>query len=1230
MQAIQLDIKDVRSAIHPSSDAVGTAVDELIALIMRDFVESWHASLLSGSPPQAPATHDQTHSTYFPAIVECTIRDALASVIQLGSAIDMPEMGVCRLLPLVTTHLKLFEAAEVEWRGSGSAAVIAGGEEDDIFMAAVYNGGHLHPAVGNVASPDTKITELEHLRKIASRFVEHVVPEREARSKGVRIVVRELIASTILKQVIDALSDPDTLNALLEEKATEALQEQKLVNRLREALDKQGLDGDETRSVPDIRGTASPSETTPRRRKEDSKFSAASYDTFMDDISNTKSILDARRTKNSLLQQIRKTKNSIAAGEGSDKSSKQMRIYLDRLHAALEAIDRRMSQMGTLPVLEHKDTLLSDSLTDLTDTISLRDVLMSPTAVSHLLEFTERRKRSVFVQFWLSVNTFKNPLENAESDSEDESLKDVRPTLQHHSASSLQLAGEEEMKTLKEDLLFYVNGYYRSDRVLSVVNQKYVDTAKRFVWSCTEAPSRTTQREVKMARRSVLHAQRQIYDEMEEEDWPAFQGSQAWHRTLEDLQRESVYKVAVKNTVVPSSSFLESDFFEKDRLVRPVANRAASHAHLFGANLSPLGRANISATGLFGEEAGWADPGGLKSPGVRSKTSLDQLMGGMGGTFDGLKGRMPLFREALFEDEDAQMDDEEGRQEESGGMAQKETATKGSVVRVEKVDAIENILASIIQEDLPLDRGGERRPSFRRQTTSNKVIFSSKLPVKDGEAEDDAAITAAPKASPLFKSEANDTQELKKNRSPSTQIDLAQIERSIERLDKQDELLSSLIRKAELTGSSGKEMRLLEKSKTTIARELRELRFEGSAISAMKSKEDSRVDSILGRLRVQIPHANLNQNSDGKEYATYLIQVSNVASNVAAPDEERGGLSAGSGWVVSRRYNEFYALHNRLRDRFHQVRSLDHVFPGKRLAGLVNAAFIESRRTSLQRYLQEIVKWEAVCRSQEMKNFLSQSIHMFSVEAVDDVGVDDQDFSLNVVANSTLVSKLYRGVTGVAEGLDEILFGPSMFEIIVNRLSNGVVDLVGFHEMEKILAGATTSSAAEIREATQVTNTLFIGSICDAVIELFQLKLDGNWFRRQAIIVVAQQALGGTIERKVRQAIGATLEPNALLGHIAMVKSVLWPNGRLLKQPQAKRSVEEKKMRRENALKKLSTLIPSVASNLIGRDNARRAARRSWAVLQNKRLNKHIIYTILDQVLDDMFTHGEASQNSID
>lgn len=100
--------------------------------------------------------------------------------------------------------------------------------------------------------------------------------------------------------------------------------------------------------------------------------------------------------------------------------------------------------------------------------------------------------------------------------------------------------------------------------------------------------------------------------------------------------------------------------------------------------------------------------------------------------------------------------------------------------------------------------------------------------------------------------------------------------------------------------------------------------------------------------------------------------------------------------------------------------------------------------------------------------------------------------------------------------------------------------------------------------------------------------------------------------------------------YIDTFRDNLWPNGKL-RGPGVPRTTEEKIRTRDEANRKLSALVPGMhwlklfqhhlnivpvdlAANMIGRSNARRGARRMFAVLQNRRLNQHIAYTIIDEV----------------
>lgn len=108
-------------------------------------------------------------------------------------------------------------------------------------------------------------------------------------------------------------------------------------------------------------------------------------------------------------------------------------------------------------------------------------------------------------------------------------------------------------------------------------------------------------------------------------------------------------------------------------------------------------------------------------------------------------------------------------------------------------------------------------------------------------------------------------------------------------------------------------------------------------------------------------------------------------------------------------------------------------------------------------------------------------------------------------------------------------------------------------------------------------------------------------------------------------------EESRIMRTIDLFRDSLWPGGQL-KPYAAPRSPDEKTRTRDEANRKLSALIPGkqfafipkgvlivflapdLAANMIGRSNARRGARRIFAVLQNRRLNQHIAYTVLDEV----------------
>ena len=88
-----------------------------------------------------------------------------------------------------------------------------------MLLASRYvgKGERLHPAVDNLSSTFTKQNEEMHLKGIVERILPYILPENEARSKVLKIAVREVVACTLLYPIMDMVTDPDFWNRTIEQ-----------------------------------------------------------------------------------------------------------------------------------------------------------------------------------------------------------------------------------------------------------------------------------------------------------------------------------------------------------------------------------------------------------------------------------------------------------------------------------------------------------------------------------------------------------------------------------------------------------------------------------------------------------------------------------------------------------------------------------------------------------------------------------------------------------------------------------------------------------------------------------------------------------------------------------------------------------------------------------------------------------------------------------------------------
>ncbi|KAF8910120.1 sorting nexin C terminal-domain-containing protein [Gymnopilus junonius] len=996
-----------------------------------------------------------------------------------------------------------------------------------------------------------------HIRQLVDKALPYILPPKERDSKALKIVAREIATCSVLFPILEMVSDPDFWNRMIDEIAGAAIYQQQLISKVRNVLEAQ---------LPRPKSVVVPSSTVASGTERITiRTNVRQFESFLRSINHCSSLLDARRLKNDIVGEIRRTRILLANHEKEEwingEKTEDVVAFLDRLYTAKRKVEERIVVLGGED--ESTQNTIQESASK--SSVTLRDILRNPNSLSYFMEFMDRRHRSLPVQFWLTVESFKNPLETVDSDTsgeEEEIIQDPSTSV-----------------TVKEDIamihdLYFADG--RSESALASIPKKYVDVIRGFV--SDPDPSVAAQRKV---RRSVLLAQRQVERNMEQ-DFEDFERSELWFRAIGDagfLSNKPPPDPFSKEGNSPTTESPRSERFTNPPPVQPKPSYTLSHpqqfrhesAPIFGMQRTISSNSNRSAHSRMSSNHAPSNIEVLMSP--VSETSSEP-------------SRAPLFDDP---------EDEMQRAEEK---------------RMEAIHAALTDIMALEQEqpDRPtlLERNSE--PLFKSVRISaphkRPNVFDALNP-HDAEAEEveDAEHEAAADEPGSFQLAAL----------------ITRLGENIAKLEAQGAMLDSLLKKAELTGDT-QELRLLTKSKASMNRELRELQFQ----KQQYEQQESANRLISDRTRVSIVNSAVAEE-DGKSVVRYLIEVQQLA-----PDG-----SFASGWVVARRYNEFHNMHNKLKERYVLVKNLD--FPGKRLVvASLSGSFLNDRKAALEKYLQSVIAIPVVCESQELRAFLSRdSPFLASATAQTEATAKPH----TPFSGTDLVRHMYRSV---AESIDDMFFGPSMLDVMIQRLTRQAAEFTGIVGSgindEDLVAQALNASGKVASEAAllklpgdlkplegETSTSTFSAPICDLILAVFELHKKNNWLRRQAIVIILQQVLGGTIERKAREYVKTLLSESRVMSYINLLRDNIWPGGKL-KPPGVPRSAQEKIRTRDEANRKLSSLVPDLAANMIGRTNARRGARRMFAVLQNRRLNQHIAYTILDEIFAALFpeTTGTA------
>jgi sorting nexin-25 len=527
--------------------------------------------------------------------------------------------------------------------------------------------------------------------------------------------------------------------------------------------------------------------------------------------------------------------------------------HLKRLEMARQILDSKVTNLSTGGTVRAKVAAQEKPKHRRTASrfanASLREVLYDASGLSCFMEFMDQSDLMRLVQFWIVVDGFRNPLELDTDESSD-----------HLGSSSIWTESD------RTDLAQIHDGY------LSKPELKIPPEAKQAVSQFLKAGRAATPQQYHNARRALIEAQTEAYDQLQEPHFRRFKKSNLYYKWLAMDEAANTETSAVKTKTVART-------LDGPILVAPAMVRAPSRQR---PTLQPpqgdLRRAVASSSDLKGQ-------GLIRSMEAPSRRSLDS-------------GTPTTPRGALFDDDSdtdyiaqstASLDSDYGQDRANGDDSRVVDAMQAALTDI--MDEPEGSLFYEPNLNVPQDNDSQRgsidlpralSPNPTTQQRKEKPSIASLglvgQPKTRGVFEDDLfgdeeKFLEDEVDDPVSKSKPEDDEI---HEAAPGDLGLAEaidaLTANIERLVTQESIVDSLTSKAELTNNAA-ELRILRKSKASLQREIQRKELQRQQYIVQESD-----NSLYGRATVFIQSIMVGTEEDGKEYAMCKCSVWGILS----------------------------------------------------------------------------------------------------------------------------------------------------------------------------------------------------------------------------------------------------------------------------------------------------------------------------------------------------------------
>nr|XP_023024783.1 sorting nexin-25 [Leptinotarsa decemlineata] len=314
----------------------------------------------------------------------------------------------------------------------------------------------------------------------------------------------------------------------------------------------------------------------------------------------------------------------------------------------------------------------------------------------------------------------------------------------------------------------------------------------------------------------------------------------------------------------------------------------------------------------------------------------------------------------------------------------------------------------------------------------------------------------------------------------------------------------------------------------------------------------------LGRWRAIVQSAEIPNEREPLQFVL-VVQMSEDES----PDGEE---TICTGWVVCRSLTQFQELHKKLRPLCSDIRSLElpsNTF--KFLFGKTDKLTLDKAKQQIQKYLNFVLKDDRLNQSEAIYSFLSPSSEHLK--------------------HSTPSPKKSR------------FFFSTLFK--------------SGSEQSRDSYSILKESEEEFMEQYYIC--MCPSSRISILINKMILCLCINRY------ILIQVTYGRNINRQIYETISWWFSEGMLHYYITLILKNFWPGGTLA-VPAANRSKEERLRTAQKAQEMFVNNVPELLTTLVGNNAAKNGAKKVFDAFQEKNMNKHLFYELLEVTLDAVFT----------